>query len=123
VVAHDAVSGLQQQRAILGHAPRAARDRLSIGQHQAHRLILVGVQNSSAFARPFALAPGTPKDRVATLRKAFQATLTDPAFMAEAQKANLALDPVTGDEMARLVADVFTLDAALVEKLKQALLQ
>ena len=89
----------------------------------ARRLIEVGVQNSSAFSRPFALAPGTPKDRVEILRKAFHATLKDPEFLAEAQKANLEIDPVTGEEMSRLVNDVFTLDAALVEKLRQALFQ
>jgi tripartite-type tricarboxylate transporter receptor subunit TctC len=89
----------------------------------ARRLILAGVQNSSAFARPFALPPGTPKDRVQILHQAFHAVLKDPAFLAEAEKANLSIDPVTGEEMGRLVADVFTLDAALVEKLRQALYQ
>lgn len=90
---------------------------------EARRLIQVGVQNSSAFARPFALPPGTPKDRVQILHRAFHATLKDPAFLAEAAKANLSLDPVTGEEMSRLVADVFTLDAEVVEKLRQALYQ
>ena len=89
----------------------------------ARRLILAGVQNSSAFARPFALAPGTPKDRVQVLHKAFHAVLKDPAFLAEAEKANLSIDPVTGDEMSRLVAEVFTLDAGLLAKLKDALYQ
>lgn len=87
----------------------------------AKKLILVGVQNSSAFARPFALPPGTPKDRVEMLHKAFHATLKDPAFLAEAQKANLAIDPITGVEMKRLVEEVFTLDAPLLAKLKDAL--
>lgn len=90
---------------------------------EARRLILVGVQNSSAFARPFALPPGTPKDRVQILHKAFHATLKDPAFVAEAEKANLSLDPVSGEEMVKLVAEVFTLDAATVGKLKDALYQ
>ena len=90
---------------------------------EARKLILVGVQNSSAFARPFALPPGTPRDRVEMLHKAFHATLKDPAFLAEAQKANLSIDPITGDEMNRLVADVFTLDAGLLAKLKDALYQ
>lgn len=88
---------------------------------EARRLIQVGVQNSSAFARPFALPPGTPRDRVQILSKAFQDTLKDPAFVAEAQKARLAVNPVTGEEMSRLVADAFTLDPALVGKLKAAL--
>ncbi len=87
----------------------------------ARRLIEAGVQNSGAFARPFAVAPGTPRERVETLRKAFHATLKDPAFLAEADKANLSIDPVTGEELGKLVADVFNLDAALVAKLKEAL--
>ncbi|HEX9687004.1 MAG TPA: tripartite tricarboxylate transporter substrate-binding protein [Burkholderiales bacterium] len=87
----------------------------------ARNLILVGVQNSSAFARPFALPPGTPGDRVRILHDAFHATLKDPAFLAEAKKARLAIDPITGAEMKQLVADVFKLDAAMIAKLKAAL--
>ena len=87
----------------------------------ARNLILVGVQNSSAFARPFALPPGTPADRVRVLHDAFHATLKDPEFLAEAKKAKLAVDPITGSEMKQLVADVFKLDAAMVAKLKAAL--
>jgi tripartite-type tricarboxylate transporter receptor subunit TctC len=90
---------------------------------EARRLILVGVQNSSAFARPFALPPGTPKDRVQILHNAFHAVLKDPAFLAETRKANLSIDPVTGEDMSRLVAEVFALDAATLGKLKDALYQ
>ena len=46
---------------------------------EARRLIQVGIQNSGAFARPFVLPPGTPKERVQILRRAFQETLKDPA--------------------------------------------
>jgi tripartite-type tricarboxylate transporter receptor subunit TctC len=88
---------------------------------EARGLIRAGVQNSSAFARPFVLPPGTPKDRVQLLRRAFQDTLKDPAFVAEAEKAKLAIDPVTGEELDRLVAEIFTLDPALVAKLKEIL--
>jgi len=87
----------------------------------ARALIRVGVQNASAFARPFALPPGTPADRVEILRKAFFATLKDPAFLAEAKKARLTVNPVTGPEMTQLVADIFKLDAGMIAKLKEAL--
>jgi tripartite-type tricarboxylate transporter receptor subunit TctC len=87
----------------------------------ARRLIQIGVQNSGAFARPFVLPPGTPKERVQTLRKAFQETLKDPAFLAEAEKAKLSLDPVTGEELEKMVGELFTLDAALLAKLKNVL--
>src|SRR5262245_12872682 len=66
---------------------------------EARRLIQIGIQNSGAFARPFLLPPGTPKERVQILRKAFQDTLKDPAFLAETQKAKLTLDPVTGEDL------------------------
>src|SRR5262245_839480 len=88
---------------------------------EARRLIQIGVQNSGAFARPFLLPPGTPKERVQVLRKAFQATLMDPAFLAEIEKAKLSLDPVTGEELQKLVAELFTLEPALVAKLKDIL--
>jgi tripartite-type tricarboxylate transporter receptor subunit TctC len=87
----------------------------------ARKLIRVGVQGASAYARPFALPPGTPADRVEILRKAFQATLNDPAFLEEAKKAKLAIDPVSGPELSQLVADMFTLDAEMIAKLKAAL--
>jgi tripartite-type tricarboxylate transporter receptor subunit TctC len=90
---------------------------------EARSLILAGVQNSSAFARPFALPPGTPKDRVQVLHQAFHSTLKDPAFLAETQKANLSIDPITGAEMSRLVSEVFALDPATRAKLKEALYQ
>ena len=88
---------------------------------EARRLIQVGVQNSSAFARPFVLPPGTPKERVQILRKALQETLKDSAFLAEAEKAKLTLDPVTGEELEKMVGELFTLEPALLAKLKEIL--
>jgi tripartite-type tricarboxylate transporter receptor subunit TctC len=88
---------------------------------EARRLIQVGLQNTGAFARPFVLPPGTPKERAQILRRAFQETLKDPAFLAEADKAKLTLDPVTSDELEKMVGDLFTLDATLLAKLKDIL--
>jgi tripartite-type tricarboxylate transporter receptor subunit TctC len=88
---------------------------------EAKELIRFGVQNASAYARPFILPPETPDDRVGILREAFQATMKDPDFLAEAKKARLIIDPVTGEEMEKLVADVFTMSPALQAKLKAAL--
>src|SRR5262247_209581 len=87
----------------------------------ARQLIKVGIQNAAAFARPLALPPGTPKDRVLMLRKAFQETLKDIAFLAEAEKAKLTLDPVTAEDLERMVTEAFALDPALLAKLKDIL--
>ena len=85
---------------------------------EARKLIQVGVDDASAYARPFVLPPGTPKDRVQMLRKAFLETMKDKAFLAEAEKARLVVDPATGEEMEKMVADLFKLDPALLAKLK-----
>ena len=88
---------------------------------EAKELIKYGVQNASAYARPFIMPPGTPEDRLATMRKAFADTMKDPAFLADAKKARLIIDPVSGEEMEEFVAGVFTLSPALKAKLKEAL--
>ena len=88
---------------------------------EARQLIKIGIQNPAAFARPLALPPGTPKDRVLLLRRAFQETLKDAAFLAEAEKAKLTLDPATAEELERMVAEAFALDPALLAKLKDIL--
>ncbi len=88
---------------------------------EARQLIRAGVHDYGTVARPFVLPPGTPKDRLQILRKAFLDTLKDPEFQAEAKKARLDVDPVTGEELREIVNNLFKLDAALLTKWKQAL--
>jgi tripartite-type tricarboxylate transporter receptor subunit TctC len=57
--------------------------------------------------RPFLAPPGIPADRVAALRKAFMETLQDREFLAEAEKMKLEINPVSGDEVQRIVQDVY----------------
>src|SRR5215471_1189047 len=87
----------------------------------ARRLLNVALLHAAAFSRPFAVPPGTPKDRVQLLRKAFQETLKDKACLVEAEKAKLTIDPVSAEELDKMVAELFTLDPALVGRLKDVL--
>jgi tripartite-type tricarboxylate transporter receptor subunit TctC len=88
---------------------------------EARRLIQVGIHDPSSITRPYALPPGTPKDRVQTLRKAFLETLKDKDFMAEAVKSKLDVDPVTGEEVEKIIAGLFQVDRAMVSKLSEIL--
>jgi tripartite-type tricarboxylate transporter receptor subunit TctC len=72
--------------------------------------------------RLYSLPPGTPKDRVKTLQKAFQETLKDPEFLAEAKKARLDIDPLTGEEIEKAVAQTKSIPAATIAKLKEVIL-
>jgi tripartite-type tricarboxylate transporter receptor subunit TctC len=58
------------------------------------------------FQRPFMLPPGTPKERLQVLRKAFADTMKDPEFMAEAKKVKLEITYVTGEEVEKYVDKV-----------------
>jgi tripartite-type tricarboxylate transporter receptor subunit TctC len=88
---------------------------------EARQLVELGIHSPSVFARPFVLPPGTPKDRVEILVRAFQETLKDKDFVAEAEKAKLDLDPVTGEELEKAVNGIFRIDAAMSAKLKEIL--
>ena len=85
------------------------------------RLVQVVVHYANDYSRPFAVPPGTPKDRVVMLRKAFQETMKDPEFLAEVDKMKLTLDPTTGEDMTRAVADSAKLDQATRARLKDIL--
>ena len=66
--------------------------------------------------RPFVMPPGTPKDMVAVIRRAFDATLKDPLFLADAGKSLLEVDPVTGEEMEQILKRAYAAPKALVQK-------
>jgi len=88
---------------------------------EARQLLRAGVQDPAEFYRPYVTPPRTPKPIVAVLRQAFDATMKDPDFLADTQKAKLDIDPITGADLERVVNGIFKLDAALVVKLKSIL--
>ncbi len=59
------------------------------------------------FGRPFVAPPGVPADRVEALRKAFDETMKDPAFVADATKAKMIIDPLTGAQILDLVNEAY----------------
>jgi tripartite-type tricarboxylate transporter receptor subunit TctC len=86
---------------------------------EARQLIQVGIQDPSEYYRPYVAPPGTPKDRVQILRKAFQETMKDPELRADAAKSKLDMEPVAAEELERTVAGLFKLSPPLVAKLKE----
>ena len=68
--------------------------------------------------RPFFLPPGTPKERVLILRKAYMDTMKDLEFLADTKKAKLDLNPDDGAGLERNVKEIFDLEPSLVAKAK-----
>jgi len=73
------------------------------------------------FGRPFFLPPGVPADRVEALRRAFDATVKDPGFLAEAATEKLDIDPLSGEDVQTLVNEVSHTPPDVVTRVREAL--
>ncbi len=74
------------------------------------------------FGRPYILPPGTPSDRVKLLRTAFMETAKDKAFLEDAARARLEVDPVSGEEVQALVTKMFSAPDNIVARAKEAMI-
>jgi tripartite-type tricarboxylate transporter receptor subunit TctC len=72
-------------------------------------------------ARPVFVAPEVPKDRVAALRKAFEAAINDPALLKDAAAQRFDIELVKGEEIEEIVAAAYRLPPDLVERVKSAI--
>jgi tripartite-type tricarboxylate transporter receptor subunit TctC len=70
--------------------------------------------------RPYFLADGVPADRVTALRRAFDMVMKDKALLADADKLNQEVNPFTGEEMQKVLADVYATPKALIARLAEA---
>jgi len=66
--------------------------------------------------RPYLAPPGVPAERAEALRKAFMDTMQDPEFLAEAEKSQLEITPVSGAEVERLVKEIYQTPKPLADK-------
>jgi tripartite-type tricarboxylate transporter receptor subunit TctC len=86
-------------------------------QLQIVKLLLV----SQAMARPFAAPPGIPDDRKAALIAAFDATMSDPDFLAEAQKLDFDVRPVSATKIDELLAEVYQTSKDVLDNASKAI--
>jgi tripartite-type tricarboxylate transporter receptor subunit TctC len=80
-------------------------------QQAALRLIV----SRQMLARPYVAPPGIPPERLNALRAAFDATMRDPEFLADAQRQDLEVRPVSGPEAAALIDEIYASPPAVVK--------
>ena len=89
---------------------------IDLAKTDEQRAILKLIFARQVMAWPFTAPPGVPKERVDILRKAFTDTMKDKDFLAEADKAGLEITPVSGEEIQKLVQEIYDTPAAIVKK-------
>ncbi len=90
-------------------------------QNDEHRQVLEMLSGFIAVGRPFMTAPNVPPDRIKALRQAFDETMMDPLFIEAAQKAHMYLNPLSGNELQKIVEHIINQPPAVIAKLRQAI--
>lgn len=116
--AGDVAVVLQVTSKPLPDLPKVATTSQLAKTEEARQVIHAGIVIPSEIGRIYGLPPGTPADRVQTLRAAFVETMRDPELLADAKRSKLEIDPLNGDDVTRLVNELFKLDPAITAKLK-----
>jgi len=85
---------------------------------ERQRQIVDMVLSRQAMGRPLVAPPGTPDDRKEALRRAFDATMADPDFVAEATARGLEVNPVRGTDLDKLLVALYATPPAVVAEVK-----
>jgi tripartite-type tricarboxylate transporter receptor subunit TctC len=86
-------------------------------QKQALQLALARLE----FGRPFFMPPNVPKERVDAVRRAFDAAMKDKDLLAEAEKLKIEVDPISGEQVASLISDIYKTPADTVARVRDAM--
>ncbi len=92
-----------------------------LGETPEQTEILTYATKSFMTGFPFAAAQGVPADRVKALRTAFDATMKDKAFLDEAKRMRVQVDPTSGVELQKLITDIVDVSPKLREKVVSAI--
>ena len=89
---------------------------VDLAKTEEQRQILKLIFARQVMGRPFLAPPGVPRDRTDALRKAFMDTMQDKDFLADADKAKMEITPVPGDQIEKLVKEVYATPKPVADK-------
>ena len=93
----------------------------TFARNDTQRQIIDLLLAAQLWGRPFAMPPGVPEDRVAAMRKAFDAMAADDTFLKEAAKSDLDIDVLSGVEMHKLLDELYALPPDVVEMARKSI--
>ena len=89
---------------------------IDLAKTDEQRQILKLIFARQVMGRPFLAPPGMPPDRAEALRKAFMDTMKDKDFLADAEKAQMEITPVPGDQIEKLVKEIYATPPEIAQK-------
>ena len=93
---------------------------VELGRTEEARRILKFYASADDIGRSLMAPPGLAPERIATLRRAFDAAVRDPQFLADAEKSGLEVKPMSGEALQAMVAEVATFPQELIAKARAA---
>lgn len=94
---------------------------LEFAQNDDDRRLLELVFARQSIGYPYSAPPNVPADRLTAIRKAFDATLDDKDFLAEAAQAGVTVDGMSGAELQALVERIYSTPPGIIERAKAAM--
>lgn len=83
------------------------------------KAVLTAIAASAEIGRSITTTPNVPKERLAALRKAFNAMIADPAFIDNMKKRNITIEPLTGEAVDKISLDTLQTPSAVLQLVKQ----
>jgi tripartite-type tricarboxylate transporter receptor subunit TctC len=92
---------------------------LELARSPQDREVLRFLSADTAISRAIVATPGIPADRVAALRKAFEATMKDPVFLADADKSRIDISPTSAEQARKVAEDILKASPEVKKKAKE----
>jgi tripartite-type tricarboxylate transporter receptor subunit TctC len=116
--------GLTRVLVVFGHATRFSEfpdvpTAQELARTPQDKKLIQILEVPYSLSRPYAAPPGVPEDRARALQAAFLATHKDPAYIAEAQKLDIDVSPIGGDDILKLIDDISKTPPELLKKVEK----
>ncbi len=90
---------------------------MDLAKTESDRAVLKLLSSPATIGRPIFTTPGVPEERVKALRAAFDQMVKDPAFVEDAKRAGMELDPVSGEELQKIVTEIMATPKETADRL------
>jgi tripartite-type tricarboxylate transporter receptor subunit TctC len=116
---HQVVPIIKLSRQLPPDAPKDVPWANDVAKTDEDRAVLNVLNGAGEIGRPYITSKQVPAAQIAILRKAFDDTMKDKAFMADSEKLQLPIDPMTAKEVEDALGEIYAAPAAAVERAKE----